>query len=166
MLAALTLVALAQDAPDLQAWQDDRRRTERAASAVLLGWAGANLVGGTVGAVVAEDPRARSALAGSAGWNVVNAGLAVPGLVARPPVPATRTEALERASRLDGALLLNAGLDVAYVVGGLALQDRGQRTSDPRLTGLGDALVVQGAFLLGFDLIFHHAARRHTRRLF
>ena len=47
--------------------------------------------------------------------------------------------------RLRRVLLVNAGLDVGYVLGGLALVRHG------RWAGDGQAVVVQGAFLLALD---------------
>jgi hypothetical protein len=48
-------------------------------------------------------------------------------------------------------LLVNAGLDVFYVAGGLALAvRRGQ--DDPYWRGVGLGIVAQGGFLLAFDL--------------
>jgi hypothetical protein len=47
--------------------------------------------------------------------------------------------------------LVNAGLDVLYVAGGTALAlRRGQ--NDPYWRGVGQGIVLQGGFLLLFDL--------------
>jgi hypothetical protein len=53
--------------------------------------------------------------------------------------------------KLRRLLLVNAGLDVFYMAGGLALvARRGQ--DDPYWRGTGLGIVVQGGFLLAFDL--------------
>ena len=51
---------------------------------------------------------------------------------------------------------MNAGLDVLYITGGLAVA-AGRGRHDPAARGHGLAAVVQGVFLLGFDA--WHAAR-------
>lgn len=72
-------------------------------------------------------------------WCVVNSTIALAGLMGTPaPLPALR--------RL---LLINAGLDVAYVAVGAILLSRPM----PRLRGSGLAVVVQGLFLLVFDTL-------------
>jgi hypothetical protein len=93
------------------------------------------------------------------GWAAVNLGITFFGTqgtnrrrqrlgdaALQPAVNAREARGLRR------LLLINAGLDVLYMVGGLVLMRRdGERT---RGAGLG--IVLQGAFLFGFDL--YHAA--------
>jgi hypothetical protein len=52
-------------------------------------------------------------------------------------------------------LLFNAGLDVAYIVGGAYLRERGRSRPDKadQLRGYGKSIMVQGGFLLAFDLV-------------
>ena len=57
-------------------------------------------------------------------------------------------------------MLFNAGLDVGYVFGGLYLNERGQRLVNEQTQGFGKSLVLQGSFLLVFDVVqycLHHA---------
>jgi hypothetical protein len=56
-------------------------------------------------------------------------------------------------------LAVNAGLDVLYIAGGLAVV-AGRGRTDRAALGHGLAAVAQGAFLLGFDA--WHAARVPT----
>ncbi len=141
-------------------------RTRRRALAVLGTWATANLAVGGVGWATADAPRTRAFHQGNALWNTVNLGIAGLGLLApRPSAPFDRP-ALHRTSRnLDRALVVNAGLDLLYMAGGLVLQQVGKDRSDPRLQGWGDALLLQGGFLLTFDLGFLAAHLPWTRRL-
>ncbi|NJM05009.1 hypothetical protein HC891_00430 [Candidatus Gracilibacteria bacterium] len=44
-------------------------------------------------------------------------------------------------------MLVNAGLDVGYILGGLALL----RSEQPGRQGMGLSIVMQGAFLLAYD---------------
>ena len=93
------------------------------------------------------------------GWNLVNAGLAVFGLLSAHPnqvAGMTLTESLTAQFNFEKILLFNAGLDVAYVVTGSWLRVRAATDRQPaRLLGFGRSLWIQGAFLLVFDVSFY-----------
>lgn len=76
-------------------------------------------------------------------WALVNAAIAYGGWLGAEPDPAN----------LRRLLWINAGLDTLYVGVGLGLN----RRHGSMLKGFGLAIVVQGLFLLGFDLT--HALR-------
>ncbi|HSN78468.1 MAG TPA: hypothetical protein VL334_25650 [Anaerolineae bacterium] len=83
-------------------------------------------------------------------WGAIDGAIALAGRWSqrRKTEPGTRNEDIAKLRRL---LLVNAGLDVFYVAGGLALAlRRGQ--DDPYWRGVGLGIVVQGGFLLAFDL--------------
>jgi hypothetical protein len=52
---------------------------------------------------------------------------------------------------------LNAGLDVAYVMTGFFLIEKGKNSANnaDRLKGFGYSLILQGGFLFAFDLIMY-----------
>lgn len=90
-------------------------------------------------------------------WNVVNLGIAGLGYLGALQL---REEAhsgaalLQEQQKLRGLLLLNTGLDVAYMAAGWAMLERGLRRPGPdgaRWRGFGRAVATQGAFLLVFD---------------
>jgi hypothetical protein len=63
--------------------------------------------------------------------------------------------------------LINAGLDLGYIGLGLWMQERGQRPgidNAARLRGWGNAILVQGGFLLAYDLVAFVAHARHWDR--
>ncbi|MGV1037437.1 MAG: DUF6992 family protein [Candidatus Nanopelagicales bacterium] len=82
----------------------------------------------------------------SAMWGLVDLGIAGVSL-ARPA---------GEASRVRTVLLVNAGLDVAYIAGGAHVAYHrstfGGRVSSEAARGHGLAVIVQGAQLLAFDL--------------
>ena len=91
-------------------------------------------------------------------WNAVNLGIAGVGLLGlRKQNPAAETlgEAVRKHEAVKRTLLFNAGLDVAYIAGGLYLTERAKSHPDQadRLRGYGKAVMVQGAFLLAFDVV-------------
>lgn len=143
-----------------------QRRTERRAMGVLLGWATVNLAVGGAGLAIADDPRQAAFWGGNAAWNVVNfsiAGLAL--LRDRRPGAPDLGAARARADGLDRALLVNIGLDVAYLVASWGLRERAMRVESAQLLGFSDALAMQGSFLLGFDLAVLLVHQRWSRPL-
>lgn len=133
--------------------------------ALLASWATANIVTGVPGALVTRDPRLRAFWQGNAAWNVVNLGIAASSLLRDRRASEDAATAAAKADAFDRALLLNIGLDVAYIAAGWALQERGARTGSAPLLGWGDAIMLQGTFLLGFDVALFAAHQRWSRRL-
>lgn len=143
----------------------NRARIVRTGMTVLGVWAVANLATGITGMLVAEDPASRGFWEMNAMWNTVNLGLAgwslydlsrSGGVSADMDIEAYR----EESHSLEKVLLFNAGLNFAYMAVGGWMWDRGMRgyglptaeVSAERLRGWGQSLVLQGAFLLAFDL--------------
>ncbi|MBC8151853.1 MAG: hypothetical protein H7Z72_02975 [Bacteroidetes bacterium] len=91
-------------------------------------------------------------------WNLVNLGIAGVGLLGlRKENPQTETlgEAVRKQESIKRTLAFNAGLDVAYIMGGLYLMNRGETKPDQRdkFRGFGKAVIAQGGFLLVFDAV-------------
>lgn len=68
----------------------------------------------------------------------------------------------EEARNLHKLLRVNAGLDVLYVAGGAALALTAG-TTDAFARGNGVGVVVQGAFLLAFDLVYAQRTGRYLQ---
>ncbi len=90
-------------------------------------------------------------------WNVVNLGLAAGGLYGSLTEPAhgiSLFETVEKQASIERILLLNAGLDAAYMAAGAWMLERSKTASDQAALwqGYGQSLVLQGAFLLVFDI--------------
>ncbi|MBX0291467.1 hypothetical protein K3G63_13540 [Hymenobacter sp. HSC-4F20] len=102
------------------------------------------------------------------GWNVVNALLAVWGILRAHPQQVaglTLPASLDAQFAFEKLLLFNAGLDVAYLCLGSWLRARAAHSAaarPERLAGFGRSLWVQGGFLLLFDvglyLLYHRYA--------
>jgi hypothetical protein len=153
---------------DLTGWNQRRLRTNRTAMFILGGWAVANIAVGAVGFGLERDERVRWLHLGNASWNLVNLGLALAGLIGdwgKDPAGFDAKQSLEASNTQEKILLVNAGLDVAYLAAGAFLWQRGEATLDPRLTGFGQALLIQGAFLLVFDTVLAVLNGRLTSEL-
>jgi hypothetical protein len=97
-------------------------------------WMGASIIGLTL----TSDPAARGWWMMNGVWGFINSAIAMVGFLT--PEPELET--------LRNLLLINAGIDVLYIAGGVFLLTR----PDPMWQGAGWGVVLQGAFLLVFDL--------------
>jgi carboxylesterase len=128
-------------------------------SARLLAWATASTLIG----ILLLPARAfwRGFGAQAAGWGLIDAGIALAGVLfgnrRRAQMPDSHAPAVlaKEAHSLRRLLWINAGLDVLYVLGGWLWARRKRHDAFGRGTGWG--IVVQGAFLLAFDV--YHALR-------
>jgi hypothetical protein len=147
-----------------------RLHLERQTGLVLGGWGVANILTGAIGA---------SQTTGSTkyfhqmnfGWGIINTGLAVlmRGSAKRKLKlqPSTSTVWKEQ-RRVENILMLNTGLDVAYMAIGWGLKERGQNKSSDnpdRLKGFGNSLMLQGGFLFAFDIIQYILHRRQGKAM-
>ncbi len=156
------VMVCAMAAPDVA---EAQQRLERSGMGVLAGWSVANLGAGAAGAWEADSPEAQAFWATSGAWNVVNLGIAGAGLATVGGLDRLDGSGLAaRQRRLRTTLLVNAGLDVAYVGAGAGLWASGVQQADPAWVGAGQAVATQGLFLLGFDLIMAAAQHRQIRR--
>ncbi|MCA2981277.1 MAG: hypothetical protein INH41_02695 [Myxococcaceae bacterium] len=149
-------------------WNHRRLQTNRVAMLVLGTWAVANIGVGAVGFGLERDERVRWLHLGNASWNVVNLALAIAGLAAdwrKDPASFDAKQSLEASNTQEKILLVNAGLDVAYLAAGAFLWQRGEATADRSLLGFGQALLLQGGFLLLFDTMLAIVNGRLTHEL-
>ncbi len=139
----------------LQGFQHERNDINQTAMLVLGSWAVGNILVGTYGNFKSNG-EAKYFHHFNAMWNVVNLGIAAFGYfnaVNSNPATMTNLEILKDYNSLQNFLLLNAGLDVAYIMTGFYLKERSKNSSSAeRLKGYGNSLLLQGGFLLAFDV--------------
>jgi hypothetical protein len=111
----------------------------QAISLRLITWSLPWIAVGVVGLWTSNDPYWKGFWGMNAAWGLINTGIAYAGLLGAEPDPAG----------LRTTLFINAGVDVVYVIGGLYLFTRPEDT----WRGSGVAVIIQGAFLLAFDLL-------------
>lgn len=133
---------------------------------ILGSWAVGNTIwGGVMASRTSGDQQGFHQM--NAYWNSVNlliAGFGYYSAVREEP-SSDFWKTLQSQHSLEKILLVNAGLDVAYMAGGLYLIERGNRTGDQQITGFGRSVILQGAFLMSFDLIKYWIHRRHANEL-
>ena len=139
----------------LTSFHQSRMNINENAMLVLGGWAAANILVGSYGNFKASG-EAKYFHQFNAMWNVVNLGIAAFGYfnaVNSDPSSMTNLEIIKDYSSLQNFLLLNAGLDAAYIMTGFYLKERSKNSSSAeRLRGYGNSLLLQGGFLLLFDI--------------
>lgn len=126
---------------------------------VLAGWALLNLVVSGSQIFNSEGVRKNFHIM-NATWGGVNMAIAAFGYYSSLKEPAQfgLYDTFNEQKFIQQFLLLNAGLDVAYVIGGLYLRERSERfvqssqSKYERFKGFGHSLILQGSFLLAFDL--------------
>ncbi len=156
LLASRTQAQLPFDEPT---WTHQHFTRKTQAMTVLTGWGTTNVLIDGIGALTSDDQQLRQFHLMNAGWGAVNATL---GILGRRSARKDRNaklpinEAYADLRRTEKILLFNAGLDLAYIIGGAYVLQRAelQDTRQPeRLRGFGKSIMLQGAALLAFDLL-------------
>ena len=148
----------------VQAHSAQLQAAERAHLWRVAAWGGANALGGL--ALVWASSRSGTSTrwhfgAMSAGWGVVNVGIAAGGLLASGPPPAEPGALLAAERQFHDILLFNLGLNVAYSAVGATMLGAGAYGVDNRgrWRGFGTSLILQGVGLLVLDGIAFWASR-------
>ena len=142
---------------DLREFSEQRIRHQKTLGIALGGYALANIAVGSIaaGTTTGETKYFHRM---NVYWNLFNLGIAGAGLVGsrkKNPDGETLGEAIKQHQNMKQVLLFNAGLDMAYIVGGAYLRERGENKPDKadQLRGYGRSVMVQGGFLLAFDVV-------------
>lgn len=134
----------------------DRLRTNKNLSVGLTSWASVNIIGSGIGWATSSNNELKYFHQMNVMWNTVNLGLAIPGIInsSRSSQELTYSETLKESSRLTTIYLINAGLDLGYIGTGIYLNEKAKTSASSKfiLGGYGKSILVQGSFLLIFDL--------------
>ena len=143
--------------PELRVFTEQRIRHQKTLGLTLGGYALANIA---IGAIAAGQTSGETKEFHKMNvyWNLFNLGIAGAGLLGsrkRSAESETLADAVRQHENMKQILLINAGLDVAYIVGGGYLRERADSHPDnvDQLRGYGKSIMVQGGFLLAFDLV-------------
>lgn len=169
-----TATAQRADPPaDLRQFSEQRIRHQKTLGLTLGGYALANIAVGSIAAGQTSG-ETRYFHQMNVYWNLFNLGIAGVGLLGsrkRTEEGETLAQAIRQHENMKQVLLINTGLDVAYVMGGLYLRERAQTRPDraDQLRGYGTSVMLQGGFLFAFDLvnylIFKNRGDRQQERL-
>jgi len=73
-------------------------------------------------------------------------------------------ESVREQVNIEKILLLNAGLDIAYITAGLFLLEK--QNADKKMKGYGRSVILQGSFLLAFDVIMYLMHNQNNQAYF
>ncbi|WP_338875883.1 hypothetical protein WBJ53_09650 [Spirosoma sp. SC4-14] len=154
--------------PELRVFSEQRIQHQKILGLALGGYALANIAVGSIAAgQTTGETRYMHRM--NVYWNLVNLGIAGAGLLgarkanaANEPLP----QAVRRHETMKQVLLFNAGLDVAYIAGGAYLSERAMShpNKQDQLRGYGKSIMMQGGFLLAFDLVNYAIFKRRGDR--
>lgn len=145
-------------------------KLQRTSTQILAGWSVANL---TLSGIALGQANGSNKYFHEMNlyWNVINVGIAGIGLLGLRKINESPTvsSVVKEHYTLQKSLLLNTGLDIAYVTSGFWLLDKSKteitQVRSERFRGFGQAVVVQGGFLLLFDLTNYFVHRSDSPRL-
>lgn len=144
---------------DTEVFLEEHHQINRAGMLTLGSWAIGNIAIGAVGRANTKG-EAKYFHEMNAAWNLINLGIASFGYYNSfsPDVSLNLAETIKQQKFMESILLFNAGLDVGYMAIGFYLKERSKNVSNnpARLRGYGNSLILQGAFLLVFDLALYY----------
>lgn len=134
----------------------------------LGSWATVNFIGSGIGWATAPNQEMKSFHQMNVLWNTVNMALAVPGYIkAKRENPGISLfETLSAQQKTEKIFLINSGLDIGYISGGFLLRSAAKTNIEKQdqFNGFGNSLILQGGFLLVFDLTAYFIHNTHRKK--
>ena len=154
------------NAQDLTSINKDRQKLSREGMTFLTSWAAANIAGGTTAYFLAKDREWKYFHEMNVFWNTVNLGLGISGLLMerKSKTDLNMDQSLKAQKRVERIFLVNSGLDLIYIGSGLAMRQLQNAKNPERMKGYGNALILQGSFLLLFDGVEYFLHRSNGYR--
>jgi hypothetical protein len=154
------------NAQDLTSINKDRQKLSREGMTFLTSWAAANIAGGTTAYFLAKDREWKYFHEMNVFWNTVNLGLGISGLLMerKSKTDLNMDQSLKAQKRVERIFLVNSGLDLIYIGSGLAMRQMQNAKNPERMMGYGNALILQGSFLLLFDGVEYFLHRSNGYR--
>lgn len=150
---------------------ETRFRHTKNGSIALTSWAGANIVGGTIGYFATPKGEWKHFHEMNVYFNIVNLGLGIPGLFAKKDkqMGLTLEQTVKRQYQTETVYLFNGALDLTYITAGLLMREMGKNNPDQatqdRWKGFGTSMMVQGGFLLVFDFVKYGIHKANGKRI-
>jgi hypothetical protein len=144
------------------------QKTNRTGMWILGSWAVGNILVGSIIWASGAKGEAKYFQEMNVAWNVVTLTLAGFGLYqAYSGEAVSWQEATSNHHQMQKILLFNAGLDVGYIATGFFLMEKSKNVSrlPERLSGFGKSLILQGSFLLLFDVSMTLAHQRNAPKI-
>ena len=154
------------NAQDLTSINKDRQKLSREGMTFLTSWAATNIAGGTTAYYLAKDPEWKYFHEMNVFWNTVNLGLGISGLMSERKAKTSLNleQSIKAQKKIERIFLVNSGIDLLYIGGGLAMRQMQNAKNPERMKGYGNALILQGSFLLLFDGVEYFLHRSNGYR--
>ncbi|MBC7694244.1 MAG: hypothetical protein H7141_02230 [Burkholderiales bacterium] len=147
--------ATAQNDSVFRKFDNGKNKLNHSGMIVLTSWAGANIVGSSIGYALTNSYEEKEFYLMNATWGVINLGIALPGLFSKAKPTPTLYELQKNQTKIEKLFLANALLDLAYISGGFYLKEYGSNQPDQKkqqmYNGFGNSVIIQGAGLMIFD---------------
>jgi hypothetical protein len=163
---------LAQDTAFLQTFNQQRITTTKNAMLVLGAWSVVNITTGLIASGQTQG-EAKYFHQMNAIWNVFNLGIATMGyLGTRKLHPGSYNwpASIKEQNKIEKIYLVNGALDVAYILGGLYAREYGKNRTpgkeQDRWKGYGSSIILQGGFLLLYDVVNISLHHKHGKQLY
>ncbi len=148
---------------DLVDFNLERNKLNQKGMTVLASWSVLNIAWSST-QLNNSDPLKQSYHQMNLGWNAVNLVIAGFGIYQAHKFSGDLTvwQSLEEQASIKRILAVNAALDLAYVASGFYLREYAFRADNfARYEGFGRAVIVNGAFLFGFDVLMYWVHHQH-----
>jgi len=171
LIFGLALPSMAQDMTLIDGYNRERNAITRTNMLVLGGWGLGNMAGGLAGVLTTPfGSEANYFHQMNIYWNTVNVAIAIPSFIAarkRMKKSYDIATTFSEQRKIETTYLINFGLDFAYIGMGAWMQQFGDGRppkQEALLKGMGNSIMMQGAFLLLFDLTSYIIHKKHWNR--
>jgi hypothetical protein len=153
---------------NMNEFNKERIQTDKRLMVGLGTWATTNFIVSGIGWATVPSGEAYYFHQMNVLWNTVNIGLAVPGYLKAKTANSTLSfaETIRTQHKTEKIFLINSGLDIGYMAGGLLLRSAAKTNINKRdqFNGFGNSLLMQGGFLFVFDLTAYMIHNRHSKK--
>lgn len=165
---SIVLISFHSTAQSLEQLNKERIQTDKRLMIGLGSWATTNFIASGIGWATVPTGEAHYFHQMNVMWNTVNIGLAIPGYLKakKANTSLSFSETIRTQHQTEKIFLINTGLDIGYMAGGLLLRSEAKTNSDKQdqFNGYGSSLLLQGGFLFVFDIVAYAIHNRHSKK--
>lgn len=169
VLLALSTNLSAQESIDFGKYQNRKNAIETKSMVALGTWSISNITLGTYQAIALPESSDKYFHRMNAFWNAINLPIAVAGYISTMKHKHTNDVDLlkKQQKKIELILLINSGLDVGYITGGLLMNRKAINSKNPNQNlGFGNSIMLQGSYLLTTDLVQYTLHKINQRKNF
>jgi len=162
------LFSFKSNAQSFEQFNIERNQTDKRLMIGLGTWATTNFIASGIGWATVPTGEAHYFHQMNVLWNTVNIGLAIPGYLKakKAKTSLSFSETIRMQHQTEKIFLINSGLDIVYMAGGLLLKSSAKTNASKQhqFNGYGNSLLLQGGFLFLFDLTAYIIHNNHSKK--